>query len=149
MKRWRTCSEKRCHSAIITWGESIPFPLPPLSLLCTASPTLPPKPPPTGVLQDLQKFEEAEDLQRKAVSLCERNLGREHPMTASCISNLAEMVGQEGRMEEAEELAREALQIRQKLLGDEHPATSNSLNNLAGILMEQKKVGKRYPQGLG
>lgn len=36
-------------------------------------------------------------------------------MTASCISNLAEMVGQRGRMAEAESLARESLLIRQKV----------------------------------
>lgn len=38
-------------------------------------------------------------------------------MTASCISNLAEMVGQRGRMAEAESLARESLLIRQKVRG--------------------------------
>eukprot|EP00955_Chlamydomonas_euryale_P004084 42300-Chlamydomonas_euryale.AAC.3 len=63
----------------------------------------------------MEEHEEAEELQQEAVKLCERNLGHEHPMTASCLSNLAEMMGQRGDMQQAEALARDALAIRTKV----------------------------------
>ncbi len=91
------------------WGP-IPLPqLPPLS--ASAPPSLTAPLSSLRPTQDLRRFSEAEDMQRKAISICERSLGRDHPMTASVLSNLAEMLGQQGKLEEAEMLARDVLQV--------------------------------------
>lgn len=90
-------------------------------------------------LIDKGQFREAESLQQKVVSIHEKALGREHPQTATSLSNLANVLYLQGKLGEAEQIDRRVLAIREKVLGPEHPDTATSLNNLANILFEQGK----------
>ena len=47
------------------------------------------------------------------------------------MSNLADLLSDQGKLSEAEPLARDALRGRRETLGDTHPETLTSMNNLA------------------
>ena len=50
------------------------------------------------------------------------------------MSNLAILLGDQGKLSEAEPLYRDALRCRRETLGDTHPKTLTSMNNLAWFL---------------
>jgi len=79
------------------------------------------------------RYGEAEPLYIKALKLCKKVLGREHPDTIRSMNNLAGLYNVQGRYGEAEPLFTKALQLREKVLGREHPDTITSMNNLAGM----------------
>ena len=67
----------------------------------------------------------------RALAICEKTLGPEHPHTAQSLYNLAALYLAQGKYEPAEPLLKRAVAIREKQLGPEHPETAGSLNNLA------------------
>jgi len=79
-------------------------------------------------------YADAEPLHRRALDICEKALGAEHPDTAASLNNLASLLQDQGKLDEADPLLRRALGIREKALGAEHPSTATSLNNLALLL---------------
>ena len=85
-------------------------------------------------LRERARYPEAEPLNRRALAVCEKALGREHPNTAQSLNNLAGLLQARGDLARAEPLYRQALAIDEKALGPEHPDTATSLNNLAGLL---------------
>ena len=90
-------------------------------------------------LMDRGEYQEAENLQYKVVAIHERTLGKEHPVTATSLSNLGNVLYLQGKFKQAEAEHRRALAIREKVLGAEHPDTATSMNNLANVLQEQAK----------
>ena len=66
-------------------------------------------------------------------------MGADHPNTAGCLNNPAELYRKWGRYEEAEPLYQRALAIRERVLGAEHPDTIRTLENYAKLL---KKMGR-------
>ncbi|KAH6972637.1 TPR domain protein [Ilyonectria destructans] len=84
-------------------------------------------------------YEEAEEMNRRALEIRERVLGREHPDTLTSISNLAGVLQYQGKYEEAEQMNRRALDASEKVLGREHPDTLTSISNLASVLRYQGK----------
>jgi nephrocystin-3 len=78
-------------------------------------------------------FSAAIPLLRRALSIREKVLGKEHPSTASSLNNFAELLRAKGDYDHAEPLYQRALSIREKVLGKEHPDTASSLNNLAAL----------------
>ena len=58
-------------------------------------------------------------------------LGERHPGTASSYSNLAGVLGDQGKLAEAERMHRRALATRLKALGDGHPDSASSYHHLA------------------
>jgi len=62
--------------------------------------------------------------------------GEEHPDTLTSRNNLANVLGDLGRLEEAEAEHRAVLEIRRWVLGEEHPDTLTSRNNLATVLRD-------------
>ncbi len=85
------------------------------------------------------KYEEAEPLYRTALAIMQRRLGRDHPLTAAVVHNLAQLKQmQGGHVDEAVALYRRALAAKRKSLGNAHPSVTVNLNNLANILSREK-----------
>jgi len=85
------------------------------------------------------EYGQAETLHDRVLSIYERTLGMEHPLTATGLSNLGNVRYLQGKFADAETAHRRALGIREKVLGPNHPDTATSLNNLANVLFEQGK----------
>ncbi|KAH7131167.1 P-loop containing nucleoside triphosphate hydrolase protein [Dactylonectria macrodidyma] len=84
-------------------------------------------------------YEEAKEMNRRALEIREMVLGREHPDTLISINNLASVLQYQGKYEEAEQMNRRALDASEKVLGREHPDTLISISNLAEVLGYQGK----------
>jgi len=73
---------------------------------------------------------------------CERELGRDHPTTATSLNNLAVLYFSMGRYEDAMPLYERSLGIRERELGSNHASTAASLNNLAGLYRSMGRYGE-------
>jgi tetratricopeptide (TPR) repeat protein len=80
-----------------------------------------------------------------ALTIREKQLGPEHPDTATSLNDLAELLRVQGALAEARPLHKRALAIREKQLGPEHPLTATSLNNLAILLRAQGALAEARP----
>ena len=85
------------------------------------------------------KYPDAEGLFKRALAICEKALGKDHPDVATTLSNLALVYTDEGRYADAEGLHKRALAIREKALGAGHPDVAYTLNNLAIVYADQGK----------
>lgn len=83
------------------------------------------------------RYEGAEPLFRRALSIREKILGPFHPNTATSLNNLASLLQSKGEYDEAETLFQRALAIDEVFLGPEHPGTASGLNNFA-MLVQSK-----------
>jgi len=90
-------------------------------------------------LTDRGLYEEAESLHYRVVAIHERTLGKEHPTTATSLSNLGNVLYLQGKFKESEGVHRRALAVREKVLGAGHPDTATSMNNLANVLLRQDR----------
>ena len=88
---------------------------------------------------ELGSYEEAEQMNRRALDGREQVLGKEHPYTLTSVSNLALVLHSQGKYEEAEQMNRRALDGREQWLDFEHPDTLTSVDNLAEVLGDQEK----------
>ena len=88
-----------------------------------------------AVLYDIQgKPGEAERLYRRALSIDEKALGKEHPSVAIDLNNLAILYNGQRKYNEAEPLYKQALSIWEKTLGPDHPHVASGLENYAALL---------------
>ncbi len=87
----------------------------------------------------------AEPLLQRALAIREKQLGPEHPDTASSLQNLASLYRDQGKYEQAEPLYQRALAIREKALGPEYPDLAQWLNNLATFYHDQGKYKQAEP----
>jgi tetratricopeptide (TPR) repeat protein len=78
----------------------------------------------------------AEPLFRRALAICETELGPEHPDTATSLNNLSLQLLVQGDFAGARPLLERAVAIDEKVLGPEHPGTATDLNNLAALLRD-------------
>ena len=85
----------------------------------------------------LGKYQKALEWYQKALAICERVLGKEHPDTATTYNNIANVYKNQDNYEKAIELYEKALAICEKVLGKEHPNTVTISNNLASIYNDQ------------
>ncbi|EED11465.1 kinesin, putative [Talaromyces stipitatus ATCC 10500] len=85
------------------------------------------------------KYEEAEAIHRRAVTIHEKVLGAEHPDTLVSVSHLGSVLQSQGQYEEAEVMHRRAFASREKVLGTEHPDTLASISHLNSVLYRQGK----------
>jgi len=90
--------------------------------------------------QNAGDFHAAEAWYERALTTRERVLGPEHPLTASSLNNLAEVLRERGELTAAKPLQERALAIRQRVLGPEHPLTAASLTNMAELHYNQGDV---------
>ena len=72
-------------------------------------------------------------------------MGRDHPITATSLNNLAGLLQAEGNYTAAKPLYERALAIRERVLGPNHPTTATSLNNLAGLLQAEGDYAAAKP----
>jgi tetratricopeptide (TPR) repeat protein len=84
-------------------------------------------------------LDEIEPLFLRALSIYEQAIGRDHPMTSHCLSNLALFYASQDRFLEAEQLLLEVQAIREQHLPPIHLDTARSLQNLAWLYIYQKK----------
>ncbi len=67
----------------------------------------------------------------QARDLAREHLGDDHPLTATCLNNLAVLHQSTGDYLAAAPLFRQALEIRRRELGENHPSAVQSVTNLA------------------
>ena len=91
------------------------------------------------------KYEQAEPLLPRALTISEKALGPEHPDVAKSLNNLASLYQDQGKYEQAEPLYQRSLTIGEKALGPEHPDVAKSLNNLASLYQAQGKYEQAEP----
>ena len=88
------------------------------------------------------KYNEAEPLYLRSLSIYEKQLGENHPNIATSLNNLAGLYKNQGKYNEAEPLYLRSLSIREKQLGEDHPHVAASLNNLALLYDSQGKYNE-------
>ncbi|MGO9177470.1 MAG: CHAT domain-containing protein [Desulfobaccales bacterium] len=88
---------------------------------------------------------------KQALSLSERALGPEDPLTAKCMAHLARLYSILGFFDQALPLAHKAFQLNEKVLGPEHYQTAQSqiiLGYLYGQMGDREKALLMIQQGL-
>jgi tetratricopeptide (TPR) repeat protein len=88
------------------------------------------------VLKNQGKYEEAEDILRRAFRLIDTMLGKEHPLTLTSINNLATVLRSQGKYKKAEDIHRQALRLREMVLSKEYSNILTSINDLAIMLSD-------------
>jgi Tfp pilus assembly protein PilF len=101
----------------------------------------------------------AEPLLRRALEVCERVLGPEHPDTLGSVSNLAQLLQNKGDCADAQPLHERALEAYERVFGPEDPNTLSSVSSLAALLQGKgdytgalslyERALKAYMEGLG
>ncbi|KAL8865632.1 MAG: hypothetical protein Q9198_009229 [Flavoplaca austrocitrina] len=91
------------------------------------------------------RYDEAEQMDRRALDGREKVLGKEHPDTLTSVDNLASVLRYQGKYEEAEPMNRRALDGYEKVLGKEHPSTLTSVYCLAYLLHQQQRYQMARP----
>jgi tetratricopeptide (TPR) repeat protein/transcriptional regulator with XRE-family HTH domain len=131
---WKVCERWLSHALTCTaWIESLHIAPPGTIYLLNC----------VGYyLQERGQYEMAERLSRRALEICEVQLGRKHPETATSMNNLASLYIRQGKYGEAELLCRQTLEIREMQVGREHPDTATCLNNLAYLYSEQGRYAE-------
>eukprot|EP00299_Pterocystis_sp_00344_P013214 c6453_g1_i2.p1 GENE.c6453_g1_i2~~c6453_g1_i2.p1 ORF type:complete len:224 (-),score=41.19 c6453_g1_i2:34-705(-) len=76
-------------------------------------------------------------LHERLLHMHEKDYGKEHPLVATCLTNLAESLSQAGQYHKAIQLHKRALSIREATLGRTHPEVANSLTNIAKLCTQQ------------
>ena len=89
--------------------------------------------------RDQEKYEEAEPLQKRALAIDEKSLGRDHPHVATDLNNLALLYQAQGKYAKAGLLYRRSLVIVERSLGPEHPYLATGLENYADLLRLTKR----------
>ena len=91
------------------------------------------------------RYEEAEPLFRRAISLLERGDDSARGALARPLNSLALVYRAQGLYERAEPLCHRALAILEALNGREHPSTAAALGNLLTIYLAQGRYGEAGP----
>ena len=104
-----------------------------------------------SILEDAHAFFDqgdyaaAKPLFEQALSIREKTLGAEHPLTAASLNSLAFLRSILGDDTAAKPLHERALAIREKAMGAEHPDTGVTVANLAGLLNAQGEHAAAQP----
>ncbi len=89
--------------------------------------------------------EEAILYSKKALELSEKILGKNDPIVATALSDLATLYGTTGRYAEAESLHKSALEIFEKVFGKDHLDVAMSLNNLGHLYQASGRYVEAEP----
>ena len=85
-------------------------------------------------------FNKAKFYAERALEIAQKTYGKEHPVVATRLSNLALILKDLGEVSSARPLMERALEIDEKTYGKEHPKVATSLSNLALILRDLGEV---------
>ena len=84
------------------------------------------------------RFPEATDLtRRQLVPAAEKLAGKNHPITATALSTLGDLLVVQDQLSEAEPILKRVLAIRERALGQEHADIAATLGSLANISIER------------
>ena len=89
------------------------------------------------VYQSQGDYAKALDYYKKGLEIVEKELGPEHPFTATAFNNIAIVYLAQGDYENALEYNKKAIAISEKVLGTEHPLMATSYNSIAAVYMAQ------------
>ncbi len=98
-----------------------------------------------GVLHDLARYAEAEQMLVEAQRILEDKYGRESPEVPGVLNNLAQLLKDTNRLTEAEPVMRRALAIFEQSFGAQHPNVATSLNNLAHLFQDTNRLAEAEP----
>ncbi|CCX13697.1 Similar to Putative phosphatidate cytidylyltransferase; acc. no. Q9P381 [Pyronema omphalodes CBS 100304] len=90
-------------------------------------------------LEDNSRYEEAEKLAERSLTLRKSLLGEDSFDTWQSMSNLADIYRNQNKFSEAEKLEKRVMMATRKIHGESHPDTLRSMNKLAVILHAQEK----------
>ena len=88
------------------------------------------------MLCKMGEFEEAHSKYKKALAICEKAHGADHPDVAVSLVGLARVFYETGKPAQAEPLLARALKIRTEKLGADHPHAANTQEFLTLVLSE-------------
>ncbi|KAK2017597.1 TPR-like protein [Colletotrichum eremochloae] len=132
-ENWARCEKYVPHiTRASKWAEVANAELVASDLLVQAS----------AYLDDACRWIEKETFDNSAYLLREKILGRVHPRTIICLSNLVETYHSQGRYNEAEKIGIEVLALHQKALGRRNPQTIKSMVNLATTYHSQGRYNE-------
>lgn len=97
------------------------------------------------MLYATNRLAEAEQLMRRSLAIDEVAYGKDHPLVAIRLNNLAVFLQAMNRLTEAEALMRRALTIDEAHCGKDHPLVANCLNNLARLLQDTGRLSEAEP----
>ena len=78
------------------------------------------------VYYNLKEYNQAKQLQEKALMICKKIFGEDHADVASSYNNLALVYEELGEYNQAKELHEKALMIRKKICGEDHADVATS-----------------------
>jgi tetratricopeptide (TPR) repeat protein len=87
-----------------------------------------------SVLQSQGKYEQAEEMNRRALEGYEKALGKEHPDTLTCVYCLAYLLHQRDKYKDALILYQRAYTGYQQTLGPDHPTTKACSKHYVSLL---------------
>lgn len=90
-------------------------------------------------------YAQALPLAEQALKTNQQLHGDEHPVTLTCIKNLAWLYQQNGDYIKAQPLLLRAVELNERKLGADHPETVIGLRNLAFVLYKLKNYAKAKP----
>ncbi|MBW8017156.1 MAG: tetratricopeptide repeat protein [Planctomycetes bacterium] len=91
------------------------------------------------------QYEKAEPLYKRALTINEASLGKDHPNVAGALNNLAQLYQATNRLKDAEQLMKRALAINETSLGKDHPNVAGALNNLAHLYQATNRLTEAEP----
>ncbi|MGB3237173.1 MAG: tetratricopeptide repeat protein [Geitlerinemataceae cyanobacterium] len=92
--------------------------------------------------ESMGRYSEAEPLYVRSLSIRERQLGGDHPSTASSLNNLAGLYESMGRYSEAEPLYVRTLAILMQCLPENHPHIQTTRDNFRYLIQQAVENGK-------
>jgi serine/threonine protein kinase/tetratricopeptide (TPR) repeat protein len=91
------------------------------------------------------RYEESEDMHRRALALLKDSLRENHPLIGSCLHDLNRVVDKRGRFLEAYELSRECLAIARAAFPGDHPNVVNALTDISESLAKLGRFADAEP----
>jgi len=92
------------------------------------------------VLQNLGKYEEAEEMNRRALQCREKVLGHEHPDTLNSIWSVAMDMKMNQEYDDALVYYQRACSGYKKVLGEDHPETVECMQQYSALMEEMKQL---------
>ena len=100
---------------------------------------------PGETVRGLERYDEAELIAERVVSIYEKAVGPAHPRFALSLNLLGSVYVLQERFAEAEPLFKRALSIREQALGAGHADVGESYANLAELYLRQGRAGEAEP----
>jgi tetratricopeptide (TPR) repeat protein len=136
IRTWPVWDKLRVHATVIVqFGESVGIPEPTGWLMNNLA----------LLMKEKALFQDAEAMSRRALSICEKIRGSNHPNVATCLINLAMILQETNQPSEAEPLLRRALAVMEKTFGPDSTDVGLCLNSLAIILLYTNRLSEAEP----